>query len=220
MDEYRRRGTIQSLGPPISSVIAHRDEVSAHSWRKMSGRGFCGEYHSLASRSCAALPPPSREEMALKRKAAAHNFFYTDLGVKKSPVLTPSRCRASWSRPYPDSCARLQSIGVAMSDESRDLQRDHRLAGGKRAIRRDVIDAINRSRAAANLSVASQAELTDILTEAMEAAWVEVVHKLGGVPSDPLPIWSMLAKRIMIAAGEGERDPQRLKCIALRALEA
>jgi hypothetical protein len=24
----------------------------------------------------------------------------------------------------------------------------------------------------------------------------------------------------MVAAGEGERDPQRLKCIALRALEA
>ena len=107
-----------------------------------------------------------------------------------------------------------------MSDESRNLRRDHRLAGGTRAIRQDVIDAINRSRAAANVSVASQAELTDILTEAMEAAWVEVVHKLGGVPSDPLPIWSMLAKRIMIAAGEGERDPQRLKCIALRALEA
>ena len=107
-----------------------------------------------------------------------------------------------------------------MSDESRNLRRDHRLAGVTRAIREDVIDAINRSRAAANLSVASQAELTDILTEATEAAWVEAVHRLGGVPDDPLPIWSMLAKRIMIAAGEGERDPQRLKCIALRALEA
>jgi hypothetical protein len=107
-----------------------------------------------------------------------------------------------------------------MSDESRNLRRDHRLAGVTRAIREDVIDAINRSRAAANVSVASQAELTDILTEATEAAWVEAVHRLGGVPDDPLPIWSMLAKRIMVAAGEGERDPQRLKCIALRALEA
>ena len=107
-----------------------------------------------------------------------------------------------------------------MSDESRNVQRDHRLAGGKRAIRQDVIDAISRSRAAADVSVASQAELTDILAEATEAAWLEAVHKLGGVPADPLPIWSMLAKRIMIAAGEGERDPQRLKCIALRAFEA
>ena len=107
-----------------------------------------------------------------------------------------------------------------MSDESRNVQRDHRLAGGKRAIRQDVIDAISRSRAAADVSVASQAELTDILAEATEAAWLEAVHKLGGVPADPLPIWSMLAKRIMIAAGEGERDPQRLKCIALRDLEA
>lgn len=107
-----------------------------------------------------------------------------------------------------------------MSDESRNLQRDHRLAGGKRAIRQDVIDAINRTHTAANVNVASRAELTDILTEATEAAWVEAVDRLGGVPADPLPIWSMLAKRIMIAAGEGERDPQRLKCIALRALEA
>jgi hypothetical protein len=107
-----------------------------------------------------------------------------------------------------------------MSDESRNLQRDHLLAGDKRAIRQDVIDAINRSRAAANVSVASQAELIDILTEATEAAWAEAVHKLGGVPADPLPIWSMIAKRIVIAAGEGERDPQRLKRIALHALEA
>ena len=93
-----------------------------------------------------------------------------------------------------------------MSDESRNLRRDHRLAGGTRAIRQDVIDAINRSRAAANVSVASQAELTDILTEATEAAWVEAVHRLGGVPDVPLPIWSMLAKRIMVAAGDDRRN--------------
>jgi hypothetical protein len=185
----------------------------------MSGRGFCGEYHSLASRSCAALPPVPRGD-ALKRKAAAHNFFCTDLDVKSPRPHALSVLSELVASLRPDPCARLHSNGVAMSDESRNLQRGHRLAGGKRAIRQDVIDAINRSRAAANVSVAPQAELTDILTEATEAAWAEAVHKLGGVPADPLPIWSMLAKRIMIAAGEGERDPQRLKCIALRDLEA
>ena len=107
-----------------------------------------------------------------------------------------------------------------MSDEARNLQRDLHLAGGKLAIRPDIIDAIDRSRAAANTSVASQAKLMDVMTEAMEGAWIEAVHMLGGVPADPLPIWSMLAKRILIAAGEGERDPERLKDIALRGLEA
>ncbi len=107
-----------------------------------------------------------------------------------------------------------------MSDEARNLQRDLRRTGGKPAVCPDLIEAIDRSGSAANVSGASQAKLMDVMTEAMEGAWIEAVHMLGGVPADPLPIWSMLAKRILIAAGEGERDPERLKRIALRGLEA
>ena len=41
---------------------------------------------------------------------------------------------------------------------------------------------------------------------------------LGGLPSNPLPLWMMLATRIMRAVADGERDPQRIKRFALDGL--
>jgi hypothetical protein len=43
---------------------------------------------------------------------------------------------------------------------------------------------------------------------------------LGKKPLDETGIRSYLAKRIMSAAERGERDPRRLKLIALGAIEA
>jgi hypothetical protein len=67
--------------------------------------------------------------------------------------------------------------------------------------------------------LASDAPSYDIVTEAMAAAWEEALCILGGPPSDPLPLWTVLAKRILVAAGDGERDPEILKRTALRFLE-
>ena len=51
----------------------------------------------------------------------------------------------------------------------------------------------------------------DLITEAMAEAWEEALRRLGGPPNDPQPLWMLLAKRVLAAAGEGERDAQRLK---------
>jgi hypothetical protein len=58
-------------------------------------------------------------------------------------------------------------------------------------------------------------ELIDSVTE---ATWKEALRQLGGLPSNPLPLWTILASRILRAVADGERDPQRLKRFALDAL--
>lgn len=85
------------------------------------------------------------------------------------------------------------------------------LAGGE--------ESANWRNALADTSLSGKPELVDVMTQAMEAAWEEAVRHLGGAPIDPLPIWTMLATRILTAAGNGERDPKRLKLIALRAFD-
>lgn len=60
----------------------------------------------------------------------------------------------------------------------------------------------------------------DLITEATAAAWEEALCILGGPPSDPLPLWTVLARRILVAAGDGERDPEILQRTALRFLES
>ena len=55
-------------------------------------------------------------------------------------------------------------------------------------------------------------ELVDTVTE---ATWNEALRQVGGLPSNPLPLWMMLATRILRAVADGERDPQRLKRFAL-----
>jgi hypothetical protein len=66
----------------------------------------------------------------------------------------------------------------------------------------------------------SQAPSYDVITEAMCGAWEEALRLLGGPPENPLPLWMMLATRILVAAGDGERDPGCLKRIALRGSRA
>ena len=58
-------------------------------------------------------------------------------------------------------------------------------------------------------------ELVDLVTE---ATWNEALRRLGGLPSNPLPLWTLLAGRILRAVADGERDPQRLERFALAGL--
>ena len=58
-------------------------------------------------------------------------------------------------------------------------------------------------------------ELVDTVTE---ATWNEALRQLGELPNNPLPLWTMLATRILRAVADGERDPQRLKRFALDGL--
>ena len=63
----------------------------------------------------------------------------------------------------------------------------------------------------------ADAALADVVTWATAAAWAELIA-VRGRPDDPLPIWCMLAKHVLAAADRGERDPVRLKAIALQQL--
>ena len=45
------------------------------------------------------------------------------------------------------------------------------------------------------------------------------MSQLGGLPSNPLPLWIMLATRILRAVADGESDPQRIKAFALDGLK-
>ena len=58
-------------------------------------------------------------------------------------------------------------------------------------------------------------ELIDRVTE---ATWREALRQIGGLPTNPLPLWTILASRILRAVAEGERDPRRLERLALDGL--
>jgi hypothetical protein len=58
-----------------------------------------------------------------------------------------------------------------------------------------------------------------LLSRVFNEAWMETQIILGTKPLDPTSIRSLIAKRIMAAANGGERDPKRLKLIALRAID-
>jgi hypothetical protein len=58
----------------------------------------------------------------------------------------------------------------------------------------------------------------DLVASVTEATWSEALHRLGTAPSNPLPLWTMLATRILRAVAIGERDPERLKRLALDGL--
>jgi hypothetical protein len=59
-----------------------------------------------------------------------------------------------------------------------------------------------------------------LLTNAFEEAWAATQKMLGARPLTATTVRAMLAKRIMVAADNGERDPVRLRLIALRAIDA
>jgi hypothetical protein len=58
----------------------------------------------------------------------------------------------------------------------------------------------------------------ELLDKTTEATWNEALRQLGNTPSNPLPLWTMLASRILSAVATGERDPERLKRLALEGL--
>jgi hypothetical protein len=57
-----------------------------------------------------------------------------------------------------------------------------------------------------------------LLSRVFEEAWVDTQLMLNAEPLDPTSLRSALAKRLMAAAQAGERDPERLKLIALRVV--
>jgi hypothetical protein len=59
-----------------------------------------------------------------------------------------------------------------------------------------------------------------VLTHAFDEAWKEVQSALSVRPFAADILQTRLAKRIMAAADKGERDPARLRLIALRAIDA
>jgi hypothetical protein len=63
-------------------------------------------------------------------------------------------------------------------------------------------------------------ETLGLLTRVFDEAWVDVQAMVGPEPLNPNGLRAHLAKRIMAAAATGERDPRRLKLIALGAVEA
>ena len=63
-------------------------------------------------------------------------------------------------------------------------------------------------------------ETLGVLSRVFEEAWIDIQAMVGPRPLDPNGLRSALAKRIIAAAATGERDPRRLKLIALGAIEA
>jgi hypothetical protein len=63
-------------------------------------------------------------------------------------------------------------------------------------------------------------ETLSVLLRVYDEAWIEILGMLGAKPVDAAALRSALAARIMAAANSGERDPKRLKLIALRAVDA
>jgi hypothetical protein len=58
-----------------------------------------------------------------------------------------------------------------------------------------------------------------LLINVFDEAWAAAQKLLGPTPLTATAVRAMLAKRIMVAADNGERDPTRLKLIALRAID-
>jgi hypothetical protein len=58
-----------------------------------------------------------------------------------------------------------------------------------------------------------------LLTRAFDDAWVALQALVGAKPVAAEVLRARLASRIMAAAADGERDPSRLKLIALGAIE-
>jgi hypothetical protein len=64
------------------------------------------------------------------------------------------------------------------------------------------------------------AQTVALLTRAFEGAWREVqLSHPGCTAGDLTTTRKMMALRIMTAAKEGERDPERLTLVALRAVD-
>ena len=58
-------------------------------------------------------------------------------------------------------------------------------------------------------------ETLDVLHRVFDEVWEDVQGMIGARSLDPDAVRSVLARRILAAAAEGERDPRRLKLIAM-----
>jgi hypothetical protein len=56
------------------------------------------------------------------------------------------------------------------------------------------------------------------MTQAFDAAWEEAEYALASNNFDPAALRRLMALRIMAAVRDGERDPERLKELALDAI--
>ena len=63
------------------------------------------------------------------------------------------------------------------------------------------------------------AETRSLATRVFDAAWGETQSLLVVEPLDPTGLRSVLASRILKALNAGERDPERLRLLALRAID-
>ena len=63
-------------------------------------------------------------------------------------------------------------------------------------------------------------ETLGVLSRVFDEAWIDVQAMVGPTPLDSNGLRLALAKRIIAAAATGERDPRRLKLIALDAVSA
>ena len=62
------------------------------------------------------------------------------------------------------------------------------------------------------------AETLGLMTKAFDAAWEEVGFALASKDDNPMALGKLMAVRIMTAVRDGERDPERLKEMALEAI--
>ena len=62
------------------------------------------------------------------------------------------------------------------------------------------------------------AETLDLMGQAFDAAWEEVGLALASNDDNPTALRKLMAVRIMAAVRDGERDPERLKELALEAI--
>jgi hypothetical protein len=61
-------------------------------------------------------------------------------------------------------------------------------------------------------------ETLGLMTQAFDAAWVEVEYALASNTFDPTGLRRLMALKIMAAVRDGEHDPDRLKELALEAV--
>jgi hypothetical protein len=62
------------------------------------------------------------------------------------------------------------------------------------------------------------ADTLDLMSRAFDAAWEEVGLALANKDAKPTALRTLMALRIMTAGRDGERDPERLKELALEAV--
>jgi hypothetical protein len=93
-----------------------------------------------------------------------------------------------------DETIRLEGKGVRVTGVGEPTDEMDEIAGDPEPATRALIDSVT------------------------EATWNEALHRLGEAPSNPLPLWMMLATRILRAVADGERDSPRLQRHALDGL--